>query len=397
MSFIEEALSVIFANRVRSLLTVTGLIIGVATVIMIQILGSGMSGAISGTLGNMASDSFLVAPNATQSNAIKAAVTRSDLRAIMTIPNVKLAIPMEGITDLVSYGHHQGRYFIGGDPVEPFNDAPLAYGRRFTQAEVDAGSYVAVISDATYKKLFPDGGNPVGDRIGIGVHRYVITGVVAPPRQGLLPVGFGGAVTVPYTTILRDYVRGERIGAARVLVDDPAQLPATEAAVITRLRDLRSDPNLEYNTFDKAQLTKGVSSIFGVMTIVVAFIGAVSLLVAGIGIMNILLVSVTERTREIGVRKAIGATRPQILFQFFIEALVLCGIGCAIGLAIGLTAGWAITAFAIVKITGYAAPIPWLQSVFVTVVFAAVVTLAFGTYPAYRAAGLDPIEALRYE
>jgi ABC-type antimicrobial peptide transport system permease subunit len=397
VNFVREALSVIFANRIRSALTATGLIIGVATVITIQVLGSGMSGSIAGALGNMTSDSFLVAPNGTQSDALKAMITRSDLTALSALPNVKLAMPMVAQSDLVSYGHHQARYFVSGDPVEPFNDLPLQYGRRFTQDEVNAAASVVILSDIAYKKLFPEGGDPVGDRIDVGLHRYVIVGVLSPPRRGLLTMNFGGAVVIPYTAVMRNYVRGERIGAARILVNDPGQLPQTEADVIRKLRDLRSDPNLEYNTFDKAQLSKGVNGIFGAMTIVVAVIGAVSLLVAGIGIMNILLVSVTERTREIGVRKAIGATRSQILTQFFIEALVLCGIGCGIGLAIGLALGWAVTNFAIVKLTGYAAPIPWIQAIVTTVAFVTVVTLAFGTYPAYRAAALDPIEALRYE
>jgi ABC-type antimicrobial peptide transport system permease subunit len=130
---------------------------------------------------------------------------------------------------------------------------------------------------------------------------------------------------------------------------------------------------------------------------IVALIGAISLVVAGIGIMNIMLVSVAERTREIGVRKAIGARATQILAQFFVESLLLCGTGCAIGLAIGLGIGQAVDQLAIVKLTGYVAPIPWLSSLLVAFGFAIIVTLAFGTYPAYRASRLDPIEALRYE
>jgi putative ABC transport system permease protein len=133
------------------------------------------------------------------------------------------------------------------------------------------------------------------------------------------------------------------------------------------------------------------------MTFVVAIIGAVSLLVAGIGIMNIMLVSVAERTREIGVRKAIGARRTQVLAQFFIEALTLCGAGCAIGWALGVGIGSLVNNFAIVKLTGSVVPVPWFQTIAITITFAVVVTLAFGTYPAYRAARLDPIEALRYE
>jgi putative ABC transport system permease protein len=120
-------------------------------------------------------------------------------------------------------------------------------------------------------------------------------------------------------------------------------------------------------------------------------------LVAGIGIMNIMLVSVAERTREIGVRKAIGARRGQILVQFFIEALTLCSAGCAIGLVIGLSLGAFVNQVFIIKLTGTVVPIPWVKAVGVAGAFAVVATLAFGTYPAYRASALDPIEALRYE
>jgi putative ABC transport system permease protein len=130
---------------------------------------------------------------------------------------------------------------------------------------------------------------------------------------------------------------------------------------------------------------------------VVGLIGAVSLLVAGIGILNIMLVSVAERTREIGLRKAIGATRFQVLLQFFIEALALSAFGCLVGLVLGVGIGAVVNGLFIVKISGVVAPLPWLRSIVIATGFATVVTLAFGTYPAWRAATLDPIEALRYE
>jgi putative ABC transport system permease protein len=225
-----------------------------------------------------------------------------------------------------------------------------------------------------------------------------VVGVLAQPRQGLLNVNFGGDVSIPYTTYVREFVRGDRIFAARFTVRDTSIIPETEVAVINRIRELREvGKDVQYQTFDKAAFTGGVNSIFNAVTIVVALIGAVSLVVAGIGVMNIMLVSINERTREIGTRKAIGARRGQILLQFFIEAALLSSFGCFVGMALGLITGGLINSVFIVKLTGYTAPPPYLQALTITLAFVAIVTLAFGSYPAYRAASLDPIEALRYE
>ncbi len=395
--YLDEALRVLLANKVRSLLTITGLIIGVGAVIAIQVLGKSMAGAVGGALGSMSDDSFFLQPNPTQANVERAMVTRSDLVALAGVPNVTAAIPLMGANDLVRHGHQQARYFITGDAAQPINDSPLQFGRRLSDEDVDGATNVCVISDRAYRKLFAPGGDPLGESIYAGVHRYVVVGVLAPPRSGLLNFSFGGDVYAPYTTVMKQYLHGDRVGSARIIVRDAGQLAMTEVAVIAKMRDLHGNARLQYTTFDKAQLTKGIDGIFGVMTIAVGFIGAVSLLVAGIGIMNIMLVSVTERTREIGVRKAIGARRGQILLQFFIEGLMLCGLGCAIGMLLGLAIGGAVNSLAIVKLTGYAAPLPWAQSLLITAAFTIFVTLAFGTYPAYRAAQLDPIEALRYE
>jgi ABC-type antimicrobial peptide transport system permease subunit len=397
MLYVEEALRVLLANKTRSILTMLGLIIGVGAVVAIQSLGSSMAGAINGSLGNLADNTFFVFANSTQSNYQRALIKLNDLPAIGALPGVTAAIPLTGANDLIRHEHRQSRYFITGDAQTPFNNGELQAGRRLSADDIAHRNQVAVITDKAYRKLFAPGENAVGQTIYAGAHRYVVIGVLAPPKTGLINAQFGGDLYVPYTALIEQYMRGSRIGAVRIVVSDPKRMPFTELAVITKLRDLRGDKNLQYNSFDKAQLTSSINGIFTVMTIVVALIGAVSLLVAGIGIANIMLVSVTERTREIGVRKAIGAQRSQILRQFFIEALLLCGIGCTIGMIGGLAVGAAVNSFAIVKLTGYVAPLPWLQSVVITVSFAVIVTLAFGTYPAFRAAALDPIEALRYE
>ncbi len=399
MIYFEEALRVLFANKVRSLLTMTGLIIGVGAVIAIQVLGSSMAGAVNGALGDMADNSFIVAPNAVQGNFRRAAIKLTDITAIeQDVPNIEQGIPLGGQNFLVQNGHHQARYFLTPDSNQPFNDSPLLYGRRFSSSDIADATNVAVISYRSYQKLFPHGGDPTGRSIYAGIHRYVVVGVLAAPKRGFINAQFGGDITIPYTTYVNQYVHDGVAGAARFIVADASRMNLTEIAVMKQLKALHGNQKgLQYQTFDKSQLTKGINGIFGVLTIVVALIGAVSLVVAGIGVMNIMLVSVTERTREIGVRKAIGARRGQILAQFFIEALLLCGFGCGIGLAIGLSIGWIVNQFAIVKVTGYVAPLPWVESLLIAGAFTIVVTLAFGTYPAYRAARLDPIEALRYE
>ncbi|HET9029626.1 MAG TPA: ABC transporter permease [Candidatus Aquilonibacter sp.] len=399
MIYFEEAFRVLLANPVRTFLTIIGLIIGVGAVISIEVLGHSMAGSINETLGALADNSFIIFPVQTQKDFQKASLRLTDLDEITSsVPNVSSATVIGGVQELFRYEHNVGRFFMSADSNPPFANEPIKYGRTIDDDDIAQALDVVVISWKAYQRLFPDGGDPTGKSIYGGSRRYLVIGVRAQPRQGALNVNFGGDLSIPYTTYLREFVHGNRIFAARFTVNDPSSMTETEAAVIKRIRELRQvGSDVRYQTFDKAQFTQGVNSIFSAVTIVVGLIGAVSLLVAGIGVMNIMLVSITERTKEIGTRKAIGARRGQILTQFFIESALLSSIGCFTGMAIGLGIGGFVNSFFIVKLTGYTASLPYLQSFLITAIFAAIVTLAFGTYPAFRAAGLDPIEALRYE
>lgn len=399
MMYFEEAWRVLAANRIRSILTILGLIIGVGAVVAIQVLGNSMAGALNGALGSFADNTFIVYPNATQRNAQQAEIHLSDLPALRALPGVVDALPLGQFQDLVHVGHSQARESVGAEGAIPFNNLPLLYGRRITAQDVQLGTNICVLPNDAYKKLFPDGGDPTGQSVYVGARRYLIVGVLDEPKRGFLNQNFGGGgISIPWTTYVRNYVRGDTIFAARFVTPDAKSIPGLELAVIQKLRELRGGAaGLEYQTFDKSVVTGAINGIFNAMTLIVALIGAVSMLVAGIGIMNIMLVSVAERTREIGVRKAIGARSSQVLIQFFLEALLLCGAGCAIGLAIGLALGGIVNSVFIIKLTGTVTPLPWLETVAIAAAFAVVVTLAFGTYPAYRAAKLDPIEALRYE
>jgi putative ABC transport system permease protein len=395
--YFAEAFAVLLANRVRSILTILGLIIGVTAVIAIQVLGAGMAGAVSGLLGGISDRTFIVIPNQQQADFTRAAIRLGDLqRAKDEVPNVIAAIPAGGQRLLASYGHVHRRVTVGAGPDERFaTSTPIRYGRKFDQDDIALARPVCVISDPGYKKLGIVG-DPTGRSVRVGDRRYTIVGVLGEDKSGVLPLNFNLDVTIAYPAYERDFVRGHALLFVRFLMNDASQVERTEADALTWLRHLKGG-RVEYQTFDRKSFGKAVDGIFAGITIVVALIGAVSLLVAGIGILNIMLVSVAERTREIGLRKAIGATRFQVLLQFFIEALALSGFGCFIGLVLGVTIGALVNDLAIVKFSGVVAPIPWLRSILIATVFTTVVTVAFGTYPAWRAATLDPIEALRYE
>jgi ABC-type antimicrobial peptide transport system permease subunit len=392
-----EALGVLAGNRTRTILTITGLIIGVAAVIAIQILGKGMSGAVTGVLGTLNDQSFIVFPNQRQSDFTKAAIKYSDLEKTLTrFPNIVAAIPAGSVRRLVTNGHAHARLSLSCDSDVSFATVPLIYGRNISHDDVASSAHVVVLTNLAYTKLFPNGGDPVGTSLHVAERRFVVIGAQGKPTQGFIPVNFNGDLNIPYTTYVNEYLRQRPLIFARFLVKDADTMPETEVEVIKYLKSVKQN-RADYQTFDRKSFSKAVDGIFAVLTLVVALIGAVSLVVAGIGIMNIMLVSVTERTREIGVRKAIGATSAQVLAQFFIEALLLSSIGCGIGLALGVLVGGLVDRFALIAISGVVPDIPWFQSIAIAVGFATIVTLVFGTYPAYRAARLDPIEALRYE
>ena len=395
--FVGEAFGVLAGNRTRSFLTILGLIIGVAAVISIQILGKGMAGAVTGVLGSLNDRSFYLFPNAQQGDFTRASFTVADIAKVQAaVPNIVIAFPAGYVARLVTAGHAHARLGITDDSDIAFASVPLIFGRNISRDDVAAAAHVCVMTNRAYKRLFPDGADPVGESLRVGDRRYVVIGVQGPPTQGIIPVNFGGDVHIPYTTYEHDFLRARPLVAAQFIVADATQIAPTETAVKTYLRTLKAN-RAEYQTFDRRTFSSSIDGIFAALTLVVTLIGAVSLVVAGIGIMNIMLVSVTERTREIGVRKAIGATSFQVLAQFFIEALLLSLVGCGIGLAIGVGVGWLVDRFALVAISGVVPALPWVQSVAIAVGFATIVTLVFGTYPAYRAARLDPIEALRYE
>ena len=384
----------------RSILTIIGLVVGIAAIVAIQVAAQGMAGAVNGAFKGMNANTFYVFPKATQGNS-RAAFRVADLSRLQeSVPGVTTAIPFSSTQTVVHAGHERVRLRFGGESDKRFSTAPVVAGRTLDAGDVETAAPVCVLSDNAFHRLFPEAAHAesaLGRSVYVGSRRYVIAGVLGKTKIDTAALGFdiSNDVAIPYTTYYNNYQRGSSLFGIQVLGDANADLKTLETNAQAVLS--RAHGGAQYQAFDFGFFTKTINGFFAVIGVIVSAVGSISLVVAGIGIMNIMLVSVTERTREIGVRKAIGARRSQVLAQFFIESLLLSGTGCFIGLLLGVLIGAIANGAFISRISGVTAPIPWIEVILIAAGFATVVTIAFGTYPAFRASKLDPIEALRYE
>lgn len=397
MIYFNEAFGALMGYRLRTLLSLAGLVVGVGAVIAIQILGNAMTGATTGIFQGFSNYTFIVYPDFKSGASQKAEMTFPEVAALQSIPNVTLAIPYWSLTQFVRFGHNSAQLAVSGVGSQAqFFSQPLAQGRLITPEEIDDYARVCIISDNAAQNLAPNGDSLLGATIRAGPLECQVVGILEKPPSGAQNFNLGSDIYIPYSTFNRQFLPFRRVYQVLVLVNDVGQISQTEAAVTAKLTELKNG-KFKYQTFDNFFIAQLVGKLFGTLTMIVGVIAAISLVVSGIGIMNILLVSITERTREIGIRKAIGAHRAQIMLQFFLEAAILTFTGCGLGTVLGIAIGWWVNSQYIIKISGVIVSVPWLQSVLLATVFAAVVTFAFGTYPAYRAAALNPIEALRYE
>jgi putative ABC transport system permease protein len=408
---IRIALRGLSANKMRSLLTMLGIIIGVAAVITLVSVGEGVQSFVTTSFQGLGSNLLFVMPGGLDMRSMGeggggvVTLTMADVTALeddRRAPDVGLVVPESSGVKLVTYRGEEMQTSISGVTPEYtiVRDFHTQMGTFFGEGEMSSRARVAVLGQDVVEKLFSAGTYPVGETIKIDGTPFRVIGVME--KKG--GTGFGSRdeiVFVPITTaqarLFPDRsLRGEPVvNTIYVQVADESRMDAASAQVTRALQQthrLAAGDEDDFSVISQADVVDIAGQITGIMTIFLGAIAGISLLVGGIGIMNIMLVSVTERTREIGIRKAVGAKRRDILVQFLVEAMVLSLIGGLIGIGLGATGSQVISGL----MEGLATVVS-AQAVLTAVGFSAAVGLFFGIYPALRAARLHPIEALRYE
>jgi len=394
-------------SKLRSFLTALGISIGVGAVIAMVAIGDGARANVQKAFDAMGTHLLIVLPGSSNSGGVRGgfgsqpSLTWDDLEALRTqVPSVRAAAPeLRTSTQVFSEDQNWTTHVIGTTPdLFDVRAWTLAQGAHFTDADVEAGAKVAILGQTVVEKLYGPGVNPVGQVVRIEKTPFTVVGVTA--RKGQSPMGQDNddTVFIPTTSFQRQVQTqslGKYIpGILYVQAEPTAGTAKAWQDVTTLLRErhrLSEDDANDFDIRDLSELASSRQQSTETLSLLLASIAAVSLVVGGIGIMNIMLVSVTERTREIGVRVAVGARPRDILAQFLIEALALALLGGLIGTAVGLGVARLL-----------ASQFQWpllvrLDVIFLALGFSAFVGVGFGLYPARKASRLDPIEALRYE
>ena len=403
LAIIRIAMRALARNKLRSSLTMLGIIIGVGAVIAMVSVGQGAQAQAQQQIQAMGSNMLFVgAGTVTRGGAhmgfgATKTLIDEDLQAIVReCPSVKQAAPGSQTTQQVVYGNDNWATQVNGTEPQYFDirSWSFAEGGSFTQDDVNMAANVAVIGETVRKNLF-GATDPIGETIRIANLPFRVVGVLAPKgSSAAMGQDQDDIVIVPITTLQKkitgqNWLRWIMVSAVSKDASYTAQQQITSLLRDRhRIRKGQDDDFMVRNLADMADLADQNAHLF---TVLLASIASISLIVGGIGIMNIMLVSVTERTREIGIRMAIGATEGDVQQQFLVEAVVLSLVGGAIGIAFGLVASYTIT-----QTLGWAVLVS-PTSIVAAVIFSMGVGIFFGFYPARKAAMLDPIEALRYE
>ena len=389
------------ANKLRSLLTMLGIIIGVAAVIALVSIGNGVKQDIEDSISSLGSNLLVVLPGAPRtpgarpSQGSMKSLKISDYEAIAKLEGVKAASPMTNGSYVVIYQNKNWTTSVAGVNAnfQDVNNWTMTSGRFFSDKNVQNRERVAVVGQTVVKNLFADE-DPVGKEIRVKNIPFRVIGVLKSKGNGTMGNDQDDTVLIPYTTSMERVEGIDYLRRVYVVAKDDEGIDRLQADIenLLRVRHNIKDTNLDdFNIQNMKSIMETVAQTTGTFTLFLGAVAAISLVVGGIGIMNIMLVSVTERTREIGVRKALGATYSVIVTQFLIEAVVISLMGGFIGIASGIGAS---------KVIGMVSGMSTIVSVptiIMSFAFSMAIGLIFGIYPARKAAKLNPIDALHYE
>jgi putative ABC transport system permease protein len=401
LNTVTIAIKAIFTNKVRSGLTMLGVIIGVGSVVMLMSLGRGLEAFVTQSFEDLGSNNIFISPgnifgedggfSSFEEQGVSAMSMSFDMADVRDLQRLRQYIEKLSYynvqSDTLRFINNSERASIIGTNAD-YNQVlitDLDKGRWFSQTEAQGGERVAVLGFSIAQDLFGEV-DPIQKTVRVGSVSFTIVGVAEEKGSGFGGPSLDNYVYIPFETLSRIYNTNrimEMAAKGRADVEIEETIAAIEEVLLRRYDED------EFSVYDQAQLLSVIRDILGMLTVALGGIAAISLLVGGIGIMNIMLVSVTERTREIGLRKALGATPNTILLQFLVEAAFLSVLGGLIGLLIAFGGSVAIQSFFPAKVT--------LDAVLLAFGVSTVVGLVFGAAPARRASRLSPIEALRYE
>ncbi len=403
---VRLAIIALLRNKMRSFLTMLGVIIGVGAVIAVVAIGEGAKAQVASSFAAMGTDLLIVMPGSTSAGGAAGGfgssptLTWDDLRAMQTeLGSVKSAAPSLGSNAQILGEEQNWSTRVTGTTPDYFitRNWPVDKGIAFGQSDVDSSSKVVVLGATVANKLFGENADPVGQIVRIKNVPFEVIGVAGKKGQSPMGQDYDDTVFVPVTTYQRFIGKGLQKylnGTIFVAALSTAEVPKAQQEIIALLRDrhrLAASEDDDFSVRSLAEVADAQAQSTKTLTLLLTSVAAVSLLVGGIGIMNIMLVSVTERTREIGVRMAIGAKPRHILSQFLAEAVAISMVGGLLGVALGTLASQRI-----------ALEFKWPTLIradvtIIAVVFSALVGICFGLYPARKASRLDPIQALRFE
>ncbi len=396
------ALQALLRNKARSIMTMLGIVIGVAAVIVTVAIGSGARTSVQNSINSLGSNLIVVQPGSLTTsgsrggNGTASTLTPDDGLALVHLPGVAAVSPSVTVrAQVVANGNNWQTQIQGVAPTyQQIRSWATQSGSFFSQSDVSDSAKVAVLGQTVVSELFPNGANPIGQTIIIRNVPFTVVGTLAPLGQSGMGQDQDDTVLIPYTSAMQRLTGLTTVNSLMVSATTPDQVDPVQTEVTSSLEQRHRIPAGQPDDFQVRNLQSiaaAASSTGAVMEFLLAGVAAVSLIVGGIGIMNIMMVSVTERTREIGLRMSVGARARTILNQFLTESVVLSSIGGVIGIVFGF-----IGTFFVAALAKWPTQIP-IGWVIASVVFSGLVGVFFGYYPAKKAADLNPIEALRFE